>query len=256
MNLHSLIERGAIFYCSTSGGKDSQAMTSLLARLIPADQLVYIHSDLGEVEWHGTQDHINATLPAGQELNVVQARRKDGSVKTFLEMVEERGKWPSPSTRQCTSDLKRGPILTFIRRDLKRRGKLLAVNCMGIRGAESKARAKNIKEKFIDGWRLTGNKMNAAGREVYDWYPLHDWTTDMVFTQIRRSGQEPHWAYAEGNERLSCCFCIMGSPNDLRNAARHRPELARKYIELEEKIDHTFFHKHTLASIIATDLGA
>ena len=256
MNVQSLIARGAIFYCSTSGGKDSQAMTALLARLIPAEQLVYVHANLGEVEWHGVQDHINDTLPAGGELNVVTANWADGTEKTLLGMVENRGMWPSSAYRQCTSDLKRNPIQKFIRRDLKARGSKLAVNCMGIRSEESKSRAKNISEKFVDGWRLATKEMCAAGREVYDWYPLHDWSTEMVFAQIKRAGQQPHYAYAEGNERLSCCFCIMGSKNDLRNAARLRPELAAKYIALEEKIGHRFTDKATLAELIATDGGA
>ena len=42
----SLIERGAIFYVSHSGGKDSQAMyIYLLANGIPNDQVVVVHDD-------------------------------------------------------------------------------------------------------------------------------------------------------------------------------------------------------------------
>jgi 3'-phosphoadenosine 5'-phosphosulfate sulfotransferase (PAPS reductase)/FAD synthetase len=98
-----------------------------------------IHADLGEVEWIGVQNHIvtNTRHP----VNVAKAVKQNGEVKTLLGMVEDRGKWPSSSCRQCTSDLKRGPIFKFIRNDLKQREASIAVNCMGIRAEESSARA-------------------------------------------------------------------------------------------------------------------
>lgn len=252
-----LISRGAVFYVSTSGGKDSQAMTLLLQRLVPAEQLVYIHADLGEIEWPGVQEHIHATLQQSlgcdYKLNVVQAIDKHGNEKTLLSEVERKAAakpdtvaWPSSAMRWCTSDLKRGPIYKFIRNDLKARGKLLAVNCMGMRAGESDARAKLEPLKI-------NKQLSKAGRTVYDWLPIHDWSTTDVFDHIEQNGQQAHWAYADGNDRLSCMFCIMGSANDLRHAARVRPELAAKYVELEERTGHQMFHKRSLASIIATD---
>ena len=48
-----MIRQGALVSISTSGGKDSQAMTILLARIIPRNHLVAVHAPLGEVEWPG-----------------------------------------------------------------------------------------------------------------------------------------------------------------------------------------------------------
>ncbi|WP_239990625.1 MULTISPECIES: hypothetical protein [unclassified Pseudomonas] len=69
--------------------------------------------------------------------------------KTLLEMVERRFEsrpevpsWPSASTRQCTSDLKRGPIQREVRRYAKANGFKVIVNCLGLRAAESPGRAK------------------------------------------------------------------------------------------------------------------
>ncbi len=39
--------------------------------------------------------------------------------------------------------------------------------------------------------------------------------------------------------RLSCVFCIMASKDDLCTAARLRPDLYRRYVETERRIDHT-----------------
>lgn len=46
-------------------------------------------------------------------------------------------------------------------------------------------------------------------------------------------GQQPHWAYAKGMTRLSCCFCIMASRADLTTAATFNPALYKRYVELE-----------------------
>ncbi|WP_138751139.1 phosphoadenosine phosphosulfate reductase family protein [Paenibacillus sinopodophylli] len=228
--IQGLITQGAIFYVSHSGGKDSQAMYALLRDVIPSDQLAVVHADLGEVEWTGVQSHIRANV--SHPVNVVAAS------KTFLGMVEKRGMWPSSSCRQCTSDLKRDPIHTFIRADLKKRGATIAINCTGIRAAESTARSK--KQALTLNKRLTVS--GRVQRTVYDWLPIFDLSTADVFQVIIDAGQRPFWAY-EKNERLSCVFCIMGSLNDLRHGAEHNPALYAKYVALEKTIGHTMFTK-------------
>jgi len=248
--IQNLIDRGAIFYVSHSAGKDSQAMYLHLTRhtMIPADQIVVVHADLGEVEWKGVISHIEDTIEPRHPLNVVRAG------KTLLEMVEKRFKnrpdapsWPSAAYRQCTSDLKRDPIHKFIRNDLKARGKTLALNCTGIRAEESSARAK--KNPF------TLNKLlSKAGRKVYDWMPIFDWTTEEVFDRIDKSHQAPHWAYQE-NERLSCVFCIMGCANDLNHGARQRPELFAKYVEIEKRTGYTMFQGKSLEEKAGITVG-
>lgn len=247
MDIEQLIEKGAIFYVSHSGGKDSQAMYLYLESFIPTEQLIVVHADLGEVEWHGVQDHIKNTIY--HDLNVVRAN------KTLFDMVEHRFEtrpgvpsWPSSAHRQCTSDLKRGPIYKFIRADMKKRGSKLAVNCTGIRAQESNARAKQKSFKLLSGKGglcLPGKATDISEmhRIVYDWKPIFNFTTSQVFETIRSEGQSPFWAY-EQNERLSCVFCIMGCKGDLKHGAKHRPDLLDKYEALENKTGYTVFqHK-------------
>lgn len=246
--IQDLISRGAVFYCSHSGGKDSQAQYALLRDLVPHDQLVVVHADLGEIEWTGVQAHIKATVV--HQLNVVRAVFADGSEKTLLEQVRRRFAkrpevpcWPSSAARFCTSDLKRDPIHKFIRQDLKARGTLLGVNVTGLRAEESPARAKRPT--------LSQNaRLSKAGREIWEWLPVHDLTTAEIFQIIADAGQEPFHAYAEGNDRLSCVFCIFGCQGDLRNGARQRPELLQEYVDLEEKTGYTFFHKQSILTKI------
>ena len=232
--INHLIDQGAIFYCSHSGGKDSQAMYLYLCENIPHDQIVVVHANLGEVEWRGVIDHIrNSTT---HHVNVVAAK------KTLLEMVKRRGKWPSPAYRQCTSDLKRGPIEKFIRHDLKQRACTVGVNCTGIRAQESPARAR--KQPLSINKSMTVN--NRIQRTVWNWMPIFDWSVNQVWETIEQANQKPFWAYGHRgslNNRLSCTFCIMGSRNDLRHGAKERPGLYRQYVELEKQIGHTMFTK-------------
>lgn len=232
--IQDLIARGALFVINHSGGKDSQAMYLHLRELVPAEQIAIVHADLGEVEWAGALEHIRATTH-GERIETCRSRR------TLLQMVEERGMFPSPTLRQCTSDLKRGPIERTIRHlvaERKARGDAgwnLVVNCMGMRAAESATRAK------LDVFKRSA-KNSKAGREWYDWLPIHDWSTSWVFSYISIHGQRPHIVYELGMTRFSCVFCIMASEADLRTAARlatERPELLndphlyRKYVQLE-----------------------
>ncbi len=226
----AMIRAGALVAVSHSGGKDSQAMTILLSRIVPRDQLLAVHAPLGEIEWPGTIEHIEATLPAGVPLIFAPV----ASGKTLLERVEDRGMFPGARQRWCTGDYKRTPIERELRRYLKAHprfgGRL--VNAMGMRAEESSARARKAP------WRRN-DRMSVAGREVFDWLPVFDLSTADVFRVIRDAGQSPHWAYAAGMSRLSCSFCILASRADLRRAAELRPDLYRAYAELERRIGHT-----------------
>lgn len=244
--IKSLIERGALFVVNHSGGKDSQAMRlHMLALGVPSSQIVSVHADLGAVEWAGAVGHILAT--SKEPLHICKAP------KTLLGMVEhnqrrhaaagtpEKPVWPSPSQRQCTSDLKRGPIERTIRgltRERQAKGIEnwgLVVNCMGMRAQESASRKKLVPFQF-------SKRNSKAGREWYDWLPIHEWTEAQVFGAIAAAGQRPHRVYELGMRRFSCVFCIMATEEDLKTAARlatehpellNDPHLYRKYVSLE-----------------------
>jgi DNA sulfur modification protein DndC len=224
-HIETLVAQGALFVVNHSGGKDSQAMLiALRAMGIPDAQLVIVHAELPEVDWEGIPQHIEANS-FGLPIHTCKA------VKTFFEMVEHRQAFPSPTLRQCTSDLKRGPIEKLVRQ-IAGPGSLI-VNCMGLRAAESTSRAKATV------FKLGRDKLQGNGRTWYEWLPIHGMSTDEVFETIAAAGQEPHWAYKAGMTRLSCCFCVMSSRGDLHTAATLKPELARRYAETERRIGQT-----------------
>ena len=222
-----LIAAGALFVANHSGGKDSQAMLIALRALVPARQILIAHAVLDEVEWEGSEEHIRATA---QGLPIALAQ----PATTFFQMVERRGMFPSASNRQCTSDLKRGPIEREVRRYLRAHPEFggLVVNCMGMRAQESASRSRLVAFKRND-------RNSVAGRTWFDWLPIHDLSEAEVFAAISGAGQSPHWVYASGMTRKSCCFCIMASARDLVTAARLKPELYRRYVATERRLNFT-----------------
>jgi 3'-phosphoadenosine 5'-phosphosulfate sulfotransferase (PAPS reductase)/FAD synthetase len=234
--IEDLVARGALFVVNHSGGKDSQAMLIRLLDLVPRKQLVVIHASLGDVEWPGALDLARKQADEAS-LPFIVAK----AVKTFFEMVERRFAirpgpnspcWPSAANRQCTSDLKRGPVEREVRRYAREHGFSVIVSCMGIRAAESSGRAKQLPFR-------RNERGSVAGREWFEWLPIHELATADVFRMIAEAGQEPHYAYKLGNQRLSCMFCIMGSRNDLANAAKHNPDLFARYVEIERRTGYT-----------------
>ena len=241
------VNAGALVFCNHSGGKDSQAMYLHLREVVPTDQLIIIHADLGDlVEWSGVKEHIRANID-GRKLEIAHAYYRDGSSKDLLGYVRKRGKWPSNANRFCTSDLKRDPIGREIKRIMKERGATRAINCMGLRAEESPNRAKKLPWQLNE--RLTVNKR--VHRTVWDCNPILHMKEHEVYAAIAAAGQEVHWAYKAGMNRLSCSFCVLAGKNDLRTAAKLRPDLLQTYLDLEQEIGHTFQNKRTLAEITA-----
>lgn len=242
--LREFVRRGALVVANHSGGKDSQAMLDLLAGEVPCEQLVAIHADLAEVEWGGTREHarehaealgvpfLTAKAKMGREV-AERLGRAVGAPKTFLDMVESRRIarpdapcFPSSKHRQCTSDLKRGPLDSAVARYAAKHGHPLIVSAIGLRAAESSGRSK------LPVWSFSSDN-SKAGREWWDYLPIHHLSRLDVFRVIESTGRRPHWAYAAGNDRLSCVFCIMGSKGDLRRGAEWNPELFAEYDAME-----------------------
>ena len=205
-------------------------MTVLVSRVVPREQLLVVHAPLGEVEWPGTLDHIEDTIPSSVPLILAHT----ASGKSLLDRIEERRRFPDSARRFCTSDLKRGPIERELRRYLTAHPRYggRIVNAMGMRAEESPARAK------LTPWRRN-DRNSKAGRAWFDWLPIHALKTSDVFRVIHEAGQTPHWAYAAGMSRLSCSFCILASRADLTRAAELRPRLYADYVALERRIGHT-----------------
>lgn len=189
-------------------------------------------------------------------------------------LVYNKPFWSSASNRYCTSDLKRGPINAFYTGT----GHDLIINCEGIRAGESKDRAKKVplsireskSSSFYDGMTPEEAliKFTPGRKLVLTWYPIFYYTTEDVWNtkgvshdallaardEYQQTGIAPSWwpfhpAYTYGNDRVSCMFCVLGSMNDLKVAAKRNPELLAEMISMEESGGATFKNKWSLKEL-------
>lgn len=233
---------------NSSAGKDSQAMLDYVIEQcdqvrVPRARIVVAHADLGRVEWPGTRE-LAEEQARHYRLTFIAVSRPQGDL---LDHIVQRGKFPSPSVRYCTSDMKRGPILTIFTRLAhfnRQQGVSICriLNCLGMRAEESPARARRPP--------FAPNEMASNGRRfVDDWLPIHGWTKEQVWQRIRASGVRHHPAYDLGMPRLSCCFCIFSPRSALLLAGKHNPELLAEYVAVERQIGHRFRMEPSLAEV-------
>lgn len=234
---------------NSSGGKDSicalwKVVKEAEIQGFDKDKIVVSHQDLGEAEWAGTYDLVKAQSAALGIKQTIKSKRVDryGHEESFLEYVERRGAWPSNKQRWCTSDFKRGPGARVVTALTKGLGECKVLYVFGFRSEESPARAK--KETLKLNKRITTKK-----RTVHEWLPIHDWSTAKVWSVIKGNNLPYHKAYDLGMPRLSCVFCIFSPKDALVIAGKENPELLDKYVEVEERINHTFQQRLSLREV-------
>jgi 3'-phosphoadenosine 5'-phosphosulfate sulfotransferase (PAPS reductase)/FAD synthetase len=278
-----LLRQGASLAISISGGKDSQALLNSLAPLThryPLATVFAIHADLGRTEWGETAAHVDRLAKeAGVPLVVVRRSQGDLLDRWQERMVKLAGTgkpfWSSAANRYCTSDLKRGPINMHLRRSR------LVISAEGIRRDESPTRAKKPvveMREAITAEALKGLSIedalamrNPHQRLAVTWNAIHDWSLDDVWAACGTSCEElerrqvqyragdvetalegwpAHPAYVYGNQRLSCALCVLASNSDIRNGAKHNPELYQELRRMEIASGFTFKAKQSLADIV------
>lgn len=247
-----------LIMANSSAGKDSQAMLHHVVHLASAagvlDRVHVVHCDLGDVEWKGTRE-LAAAQAAHYGLPFHVCTRPQGDL---LQQIAERHRtlrargdtttpaWPSSAARYCTSDHKRGPVRVLITKLVTAMGldrPARVINALGLRAAESAARARRPD--------LAADEAASSGRRtITTWLPVLRWSDREVWQAIADAGTPYHPAYDSGMRRLSCSFCVLADEDSLITAARLRPQLAERYLALEQYVGHTFKHGLSMARIV------
>jgi 3'-phosphoadenosine 5'-phosphosulfate sulfotransferase (PAPS reductase)/FAD synthetase len=228
-----------------SGGKYSQRMLGFIRENFPDVNVVMADTGFEHVQPVSAEDFARqSSTRFGLPLHVVRNPNK-----TYLEMVERRGMFPSSATRQCTSDLKRGPIEKFIRHlDEK-----VIINCMGIRAEESTARAKQ------NPWKINAG-LSIAGRQVWNWMPIFEeklmevlrwhWTHQMPLHPVYIPAYHADETKGGYLRRLSCRVCIFSTDADVKAIYQHDREAFDLVASLEKRINFTMRSGKSLFQII------
>lgn len=217
-----------------SGGKDSCAMLAYLCDKYPDVEKRVVFADTGWEHQDAVEWCKKIVSMFGLKLHTCSNPNK-----TFLQMVEHRGMFPGMGTRQCTSDLKRGPIQTWTRRNVSDK---VIINCMGMRAEESSSRAQMP--------RLKRNRaMTNSKRTVWDWLPIKDWSEQHVLQYLSQRQIPLHPVYKH-LRRFSCRVCIFMTKRDLQAVAKHDPEAIKIISDVESRIQFTMFPAGTIQTII------
>jgi DNA sulfur modification protein DndC len=235
------------FVVNHSGGKDSTRMLGLVRESFAdvATHVVMADTGFEHVAPISAADFARSLCKHfGLDLTVVRNQRR-----TYLQMVEQRGMFPSPQFRQCTSDLKRGPIDKFIR-SLPYE---VIVNCIGIRAEESSPRARQSP--------LTLNSaLSTRKRMVYNWLPIFEQTLSDVLEWHWRRPVPLHPVYLpeyhkDGTtggylRRLSCRICIFSTDADLHAIHLHDRPAFEMISDLERRLNFTMRPGASLVQIV------
>lgn len=209
---------------SVSGGKDSTAMVLHLRELGLADvrtvffdtgwehQVTYDHIDylrdaLGvNIERRACVVNLPPELVADAE--AIEAALGMRAPSAFVRLCLKKGIFPRRTVRFCTQSLK-----VFVAQEVIKEAHasgLVPVNAVGIRAAESAARA-----------RMTETEISTT-MDCLVWRPLLRWSEADVLDIHRRHGVRMNPLYARGAERVGCFPCIMGNKAELRMLARDK----------------------------------
>lgn len=190
-------------FASVSGGKDSTAM--VLALRDSGIPYTAVFADTGW-EHPDTYAYIQDVLdPVVGPIHVV--RSDEGGM---ADLVRRKAMFPSRVRRFCTDELKVKPIAAFI---TAAASGLRAVNAVGIRAAESAARA------VLAEWE----PWPARGVDADTWRPILRWSEADVIEIHRRHGLRPNPLYLRGALRVGCWPCIHARKAEIAMLARESP---------------------------------
>lgn len=254
--IEELLRQNAPIAIGVSGGKDSCAVAFVVNEYL--DEICHygprllIHSDLGRTEWRDSLPTCRR-LSESLRMELVIVRRQSGDMLARwqqrwrnnlaryvnLECVKLILPWSTPSMRFCTSELKTDIICRHL---VSRFQGQTIVSVSGIRREESPARAKAEIAKPQTKLFRAATK-SAAETNGIDWHPIIEWKETDVFSYLEERGFPLHEAYKVfGSSRVSCCFCIMSSQDDLRAASScsDNQDLYRLMVALEAESTFSF----------------
>ena len=200
--------------CSVSGGKDSTALVLFLMALDLGVELELVHCLTGW-DHEATVEHIEGEL--SRRLGKIIVLKPPLLME---DLCRSKAMFPSQSRRFCTQQLKVFPIAEHLcGADSD------CVHTVGIRAAESRARAKLPEWEYFD----------AGDCDV--WRPILNWTEAEVIEIHQTHGVKPCPLYLRWNvSRVGCWPCIFARKNEIRLIADVDPGRIDRIRALEHEI--------------------
>lgn len=256
-------------FVSFSGGKDPTASLVQVLRLFHPAQVTALFADTGaeapetyeylrmfsrvvfpvkrlaqRVVGEGEQKRILECI----ELSWNEAAGARGAL-TLLDEIRIRARrrpdaagWPSPAHRYCTKALKVQVINKYIRDVTDPAQRRYCLSVLGIRRAESAARADTPAFEFN------------YDLGVPVWYPVVDWSTEDVLSYLRKWGIPLNPVYNRAG-RANCAVYFFNGDREVIAHERAYPGLLDPYIEVEREIGYTWKPGRSLETLQAIARG-
>lgn len=233
-----------------SGGKDSMACLLWVKNNITKDFLT-VFCDTGwesEITYKYIQE-VNEKL--NLNLITLKSKKYDG----FLDMVKQKGRFPSTKARFCTEQLKSIPMIDYILDEVD--DDVLIIQ--GIRQAESFNRSKMNAQCTYFKFYFQPYGLDKNGKEKFHTYrkkdiikwkekhsddilrPVFEWSGHDVINYILDNGFEPNPLYKMGMKRVGCYPCIMANNIDIRSIDKFDPARLDMIEEEEEVLKNSSF---------------
>jgi 3'-phosphoadenosine 5'-phosphosulfate sulfotransferase (PAPS reductase)/FAD synthetase len=225
---------GRSVVASVSGGKDSAATSLWLMEQGIEHDRVFLNTG-----WENAATYNYLRGPLTDKLGPIKELRTDVSApppevtarlrplvraaveagSAMVRLVLKKGLFPARTIRFCTQELKLFPMQKYIRERADAGDDI--VNAVGIRRAESEARARMAEWEHADGFDC----------EV--WRPLVSWSEQDVIDIHHRHGLRPNPLYLAGASRVGCWPCIHARKGEIRRLAEVDPERVELIRQLE-----------------------
>jgi 3'-phosphoadenosine 5'-phosphosulfate sulfotransferase (PAPS reductase)/FAD synthetase len=218
---------GHLVIASVSGGKDSAAMSLFLKENGIEHERVF-----NDTRWEDDRPGKFYDYLRGPLTEVIGPVTEIRAPHGMVALILKKGMFPSRQRRFCTEELKVFPVQRYMERRMEETG-LPIVNVVGIRSAESEARAK------LGQWDHWQWKSHAGTRVPVDcdvWRPILVWSEAEVIEMHKRHNLVPNPLYLEGASRVGCFPCIMARKSEIRRIADQAPERIDLIRRLEERV--------------------
>lgn len=208
---------GRLVIASVSGGKDSAALCLWLQ-----EQGIEHHRVFADTGWEHEATYEYLRGPLTKALGSIDEVGLPGGMPG---LIRKKGMFPSRLRRFCTEDLKVRPLAAYMRKTQDEYGEV--VSAVGIRAAESEARAKLSEWEWSDTF------------DCDVWRPLMRWTEQDVIDIHKRHGLVPNPLYLKGAQRVGCFPCIFARKAEVRLVADLSPGRIEEIRQLEAEVTAT-----------------
>lgn len=183
----------------------------------------------GTLEWIPTKNGMSVEAAQERVARALELLQPTGN--PFLDLCLWKGRFPSTTTRFCSTELKHVPLNEYCQK--VGRGSQAVISWQGVRRQESKDRA-GLAERDVE---LGSWEPEPRGFLIYR--PILDWTVEDVFAMHRKHGVEPNPLYKQGMGRVGCMPCIHARKDELRQIAMRFPDEIARVAEWERLVSQT-----------------